>query len=205
MYIPKPFEQNDLKKISGFLQQYPFGILISTENNRPVATHIPFVMKQEGEKLVLYSHFSKANTQGQTLDQEEVLCIFSEPHAYISPQLYNNQDQAPTWNYIAVHAYGKVEKKTKYEEVLSILEEMIHTFDPVYQERWPQVSADYKQKMIKGIIAFRIEVTDLQAKEKMSQNKKLEEQKRIQEYLAHQEDSVESQLGTHMKENLHER
>src|SRR5688500_6197620 len=106
MYIPKSFKNTDDKEILAFMQKYSFATIVSTVDNKPIATHLPFVISKEGENVVLYSHFAKANPQAATLTNKDILVIFSEPHAYISPKYYNKTESVPTWNYISVHFYG---------------------------------------------------------------------------------------------------
>src|SRR6218665_543935 len=107
MYIPPYYREEDKNKLTGFMLAHNFANLISSNNNVPVATHLPFVIEQRGEKLFLVSHMAKANPQWQNFADNELLIIFQGPHAYISPQHYEKQQNVPTWNYIAVHAYGK--------------------------------------------------------------------------------------------------
>ena len=90
------------------MQAYNFAIVVSVKEDIPIATHLPFVIEERENEIVLISHMSKANEQWKTISDKDVLVIFSEPHAYISPSLYEQQQNVPTWNYVAVHAYGKM-------------------------------------------------------------------------------------------------
>jgi len=107
MYIPKHFAFDDVPQAVAFMQKYSFATLITAIGNHPEATHIPFITEQRGNDIVLTSHFAKANPQAISIDQTEALVIFTEPHAYISPSHYEKLQNVPTWNYIAIHAYGK--------------------------------------------------------------------------------------------------
>lgn len=109
MYIPNHFKQEDNDKTMEFMQTYNFALLISVDNELPIATHLPFVVEVQGNSMVLFSHLSKTNPQWKSFADKEVLVVFSEPHAYISPTLYTHEKNVPTWNYIAVHAYGKIQ------------------------------------------------------------------------------------------------
>ena len=108
MYIPKQFEQKNNEKSIAFMRAYNFALLISVKEGLPIATHLPFVTEERNNEIILTAHLSKANEQWKTFAGKEVLVVFSEPHAYISPALYESAQNVPTWNYIAVHAYGKV-------------------------------------------------------------------------------------------------
>lgn len=202
MYIPSHFQQTDRAEIAEFIRRFSFGTLISQEVNRPVATHLPFVLHDSSDSWVLSSHFAKANPQSQTIEGQTVLAIFSEPHAYISPSLYDKKESVPTWNYMAVHVYGKMQLISEPTEVRSLLESMISTYEPSYQVHWQDLSEDFKTKMSKGITAFHIQVTDIQAKEKLSQNKTQNEQSRIADFLTKNDSEVARQIGDRMNQKM---
>lgn len=109
MYVPPLYKAQSTEEVKAFLQANPFGILVSVQRGKPVATHIPLMLVHNHEgKQVLWGHVSKANEQwNNLLDQEKVLAIFTGPHTYISSSWYSHEN-VPTWNYIAVHVYGKV-------------------------------------------------------------------------------------------------
>ena len=109
MYIPKHFEQNDRTSTIAFMQNFNFALLVSVKDTIPVATHLPFVIEERDHDIVLISHMSKANDQWRTAKDKEVLVVFSEPHAYISPSHYEKQQNVPTWNYAVAHLHGKME------------------------------------------------------------------------------------------------
>jgi transcriptional regulator len=107
MYIPKINEASDREEILSFMRQFSFATIITAKDGHPVVTHLPFIMKNVNEGIVLASHFAKANRQWNDTEENTVLIIFSEPHAYISPKHFEKELNVPTWNYISVHAYGK--------------------------------------------------------------------------------------------------
>src|SRR4051812_31010638 len=106
MYIPKINLMTNPQEAISFMQRYSFATLVTVNNGVPSATHLPFVVEQRDDKIVLVSHLAAANPQVQELLQGKPLVIFAEPHAYISPTHYEHEKNVPTWNYIAVHAYG---------------------------------------------------------------------------------------------------
>ncbi|OKS86615.1 FMN-binding negative transcriptional regulator [Mucilaginibacter polytrichastri] len=180
MYVPKHFQISDHQEAIDFIERYSFGTLVTTENGFPIATHIPFTIKLRGEELILNSHIALANPQSKTLLNDKVLVIFTEPHAYISPTHYEKELSVPTWNYLAVHAYGKVELIEDEQAKLVMLEEMIRFYnDTAYLAQWATLPLDFKLKMAKGITAFNIVVDDLQGKKKLSQNRTLTEKENI--------------------------
>ncbi|MFC6997609.1 FMN-binding negative transcriptional regulator [Rufibacter roseus] len=196
MYIPPHYLQQDPEKLLSFIRTYPFATLVSTQENRPCATHLPFTANASEEgKLVLHSHMARANSQWKNLVGQEVLVIFQEPHAYISPSFYNKPLNVPTWNYAVVHAYGQVKLIEASAAVFEVLENMIINNEPTYLTQWQQLPLEYKERMARGIVAFEVEVTELQGKEKLSQNKALDERHRIAENLKQSTNTAVASLG----------
>ena len=160
-----------------FIQEHSFGLLISYDGTAPVATHLPFVVQKKGQATYLVSHMALANSQWQHLFAEEVLCVFSGPHGYISPSWYEEWPNVPTWNYVAVHAYGRAEKVPS-DEVRSILSDMIAAYDPT-SPLSPHLGEDFYEKMVHGIMPFYVKVERLEGKAKLSQNKSRTVQEKV--------------------------
>ena len=201
MYIPKLFAVQDDIEAYNFMKQYSFATMVTSDNNIPTATHLPFTVSKRDEEIILTSHFAKVNPQWNEITNSKVLIIFTEPHAYISPKHYDNPVSVPTWNYIAVHAYGHGEIITDQTQAFEVLEKMIDTYDADYKKQWEQLPEDYKWKMLNGIVAFEVVITDLQASKKLSQNKTEKEQQRIIDALSLSLNSSEKQLAEFMREN----
>jgi len=199
MYIPKHFENTDTGDIVAFMQLYSFGTIVTTHNEHLEATHIPFVIEQDGNEVTITSHFAKANPQAQQLFDNEVMVIFSEPHAYISPKHYEKEQSVPTWNYIAVHAYGKARIIDDQKGQLLMMEKMINQYDTAYLNQWNNLPDEFKTKMLKGIVAFEIKVTSLQAKNKLSQNRSQAERDNIIKALEKSADRNEVAVAEYMK------
>jgi transcriptional regulator len=179
------------------MQAQPFAIIVSTVEGLPVATHLPFHVIVDGPDIILTAHFAKANPQWKSL--AEVLVIFSGPHAYISPTHYEREQNVPTWNYIAVHAYGAAEIVTDRAAGLGILEDLIRQSEPSYLAQWHRLAPEYKAGMFNGIVPFRIRVTKLDAKEKLSQNKKASERTDIITALTEATDHASMELADYMQ------
>ena len=183
-----------------FMKQYSFATIVSTAEDRPVATHLPFAVSVREEQIILTSHFARANPQWQQLTGQEILVIFSEPHAYISPSHYDKEQNVPTWDYFAVHAYGTAKLITAYEAAISVLEEMIITYEPAYKLQWDGLPEGYKTKMVKGIAAFEITVNSVQASKKLSQNKNDREKQSMISQLSASELSTERDIAKYMEQ-----
>ncbi|MCE3226089.1 MAG: FMN-binding negative transcriptional regulator [Bacteroidetes bacterium] len=201
MYIPKHYQEDNRNEIIAFMRQYSFAVIVTVKDNFQTATHLPFVIEEKGEKIILTSHFAKANENWKDIIHHQSLVIFSEPHAYISPKHYDKELNVPTWNYLSVHAYGTGRIIESDAEAFSVLEKMIGTYETDYKKQWDALPADYKNRMVKGIVAFEIEVNNIQAKKKLSQNKTESEKQRIISAFEKSESENERVIAAYMKKN----
>lgn len=199
MYIPNQFQFNDEAEKIAFMKQYSFATIITNKEQIPIATQLPFYINDSSDKLVLTSHFALANEQAKYIEANTSLVLFTEPHAYISPVHYDKPESVPTWDYISVHAYGKAKILEEESSKIKVLEEMIRFYDQNYLAQWNSLSDKFKKGMMKGIVAFEIEVTDLQGQKKLSQNKSEAERNRIVEHLEKTDNSVETDLATYIR------
>lgn len=172
MYTPEIYKNENSKEIKKFLQENSFGILINQSNGKLCATHIPLELdvNKEGEDI-LYGHISKENPQWKGFtDNDQVLAVFSGPHSYISSSWYDHEN-VPTWNYVAVHVYGKI-KIIEGEGVVESLKKLVDKYEQNSEK--PIRIEDLSQKTMlqsRGIVAFEIKITEIQATRKMSQNR----------------------------------
>lgn len=200
MYIPNHYLNTDKTEIIAFMRKYSFATIITVKDTIPIATHLPFTVAEKDEQITLTSHFSKANVQWKYIINNQSLVIFSEPHAYVSPKNYISTNNVPTWNYIAVHIYGKGNLITDQDQSFVILEDMINNYEVGYKAQWDALTKEYKLNMLKGIIPFEITVTDIQAKKKLSQNKTETEKQNIISSFEKSNDQNEQVIGEYMKE-----
>ncbi|NVM65478.1 transcriptional regulator [Mucilaginibacter sp. SG538B] len=198
MYTPKHFQLTNEQEAISFMQRYSFATIITATDNVPFATHLPFLVSKRDDKIVLSSHFAKANPQATEIIGKDVLVIFTEPHAYISPKHYEKETNVPTWNYIAVHAYGRPTILSEGEQTAGLLVQMISNYEADYLTQWNNLPDEYKQRMMKGIVAFEIIVDDLQGKQKLSQNRSETERENIINELSNSGDTVEAEIGKYM-------
>ncbi len=200
MFVPKEFEITDRGEIVAFMKRYNFGVIVSHVGGAPLATHLPFHILERDGQIVLTAHFAKANSQWKGIEEQEILVIFSQPHAYISPKHYDKEQSVPTWNYVAVHAYGKCTLVQDTDKGLEILEQMIMQSEPEYREQWEGLDKVYKMNMYKGIVPFEVAIKNVKAAGKLSQNKTAEEQQRIIGTLSVSEDSGERDVAGYMRD-----
>lgn len=199
MYTPKHFEEKDRAKLIEFMRQFNFASVVNKTKKRYWATHLPFLISEKNGEILLRAHMAKANPQWVNFkNDEEVLVIFQEPHAYISTELYETSISVPTWNYIAVHAYGTPRILSSREDKIKILEDSFAEFQPSYQKQWEQLPEKYREDLLNGITAFKINVTDIEGKFKLSQNRTKNERGNIISYLSKSEDKSKSDIAMYM-------
>ena len=201
MYIPKLYREEDRAEILEFLRQNEFATLVTYDGEKPVAGHLLMEVVEEGEKLFINGHMSRANPLWKTFEKNpEVLVIFQGPHTYISPTWYNHVN-VPTWNYQSVHIYGSPRIVTDHEETYELLARLIvrNEENPTYRmETLPQ---DFVVKEMKGIVAFQVEVTRIEANYKLSQNRDDESYWNVVSHLEGRQDEMSHEVAKAMKKN----
>ena len=203
MYIPSYNLEDDPETLVAFMQQHSFATLVSSLNSTLVATHIPIVTQMTGESITLYSHVARANPQWEAFGEAESLVIFSGPHAYISPTLYEKRQSVPTWNYVAVHAYGTPRAftfKNDREATEAMMGLMMEAYEPAYREQWESLSEKYRHGMMNGIVGFELPVTRLEGKYKLSQNRPVGDQENVARALRDHADPTVANVGKLMDE-----
>ncbi len=203
MYTPKHNREDDRRKLYDFMKEYSFATLVTTRNGVPLATHLPFLVEMiDDSNIMLTAHMAKANDQWKDFaGSQESLVIFQEPHAYVSPRHYEKPLSVPTWNYVAVHAYGRAQILDSTEEKLRLLERMIRDLDENYFKQWASLPPSYKSDKLNGIVAFSINVTRLQGRFKLSQDRTETECLNIIEEFTTSGDALKSTIGELMRES----
>ncbi len=173
MYIPKHFESPSREFTLDAMRRYNFATIFSSSANaEPIATHVPTVV-EVGEPIRIYFHFARANPQVSVLrESKRAMVTFLGPHAYMSPKVYSDLKRVPTWNYVAVHAYGNVVELEGNEAKDSLLKSLIDLHEPPYAQQWRDLDVDYQNTMLNAIAAFRLDVTRLDSKFKFNQHRK---------------------------------
>lgn len=201
MYIPEFNRLKDTAVAVAYMQANPFAIVVSSGEGSPFATHIPVLVTEAAGGILLRGHVARANSHWKILEQErETLTIFHGPHAYISPSLYGSRESVPTWNYAAVHAYGRARVFHDREALTDVLLETIAQFEQAYLEQWRDLNENYRAKMLDNIVGFEIPVDRLEAKFKLSQNRPRADQSRIIQSLESSADSAISGVAKLMKD-----
>ena len=168
MYIPNEFKIEDLKKIVNFVDNNNFGILLSIYNNEIYNTQIPLMLGTENEKFILKGHMARANIQWYRSRYRNVTALFTGPHHYISPLYYKDKNSVPTWDYMTVRMDGKLELMDE-EETKKFLLEISRFYDKTWAEEGND-KREYYREMVFQIVGFKIKVSRINAKFKLSQN-----------------------------------
>ena len=206
MYVPDLFRMDDREAAFALMRRFDFALVVTAEGGIPLASHLPILLDAErGPNGTLMGHMARANPQwrGFTALAEtggEAMVVFSGPHGYISPRWYGHDGKAvPTWNYLAVHAYGPPEVLDEDPE--SHLETLVATQERGFPEPWSLASQDrdYLSHMRRGIVAFEIPISRLEAKAKLSQNKTPEERAGVIAALDRSGESLARTLAAEMR------
>jgi transcriptional regulator len=197
MYKLAYFKEKDEAVVLDFMQQHPFALLCGCDNQLlPVATQLPLLLEKRGETIFLTGHIMKNTDHHLAFEQNnQVLVVFTGPHTYVSASWYDNPQQASTWNYMSVQAKG-ILRFLGFEELLRVLKQTTSHFeiDPHSPAQYEQLPEDYVHRLANAIVAFEIEVKELENVFKLSQNmnpksyhqiiNKLKEQKGDSERIA---------------------
>jgi transcriptional regulator len=174
MYVPGSFKVDDEAQIEAFLRRYDFATLVSAPATGMVASHVPLLVRRAPEGLVLVGHVARANPHWRLMDgQGESMAIFQGPHGYVSPTWYASGPAVPTWNYTAVHAYGKPRVAADPTFARELLREMVAG----YEEAWriEDLPPPFTASLMAAIVAFEMPVDRLEAKFKLGQNRSAED------------------------------
>lgn len=200
MYIPKINLVEDQEEIIDFISNNNFATVISYDKNFPVASHIPIETENRNGVLFLKGHLAKANTQWQTFKKDQnILISFIEAHTYISSSWYEKVD-VPTWNYIAIHAYGKP-RIFEGDELFEFVTFQMNKYEAASKEpaQIEHIDPHVMKRNLRGIVGFEIKVEELQARYKLSQNKPDQTFKNIVESLENRTDEQSHKIAQSMK------
>jgi transcriptional regulator len=183
MYTPHFNQVSDRATLIEAMRAYSFAILFGASPEGETgaqATHLPLVVKDEGPHGLLEGHFARANRHWQALAGRETLVVFPGPHSYVSPSLYAEELSVPTWNYVAIHAYGTLTLVQDDAGKEALLAGLIAANEPSYVEKWQAMPAGYRRTMLAGIVGFRIPISRIEGKFKLSQNRPEPDRRNVQ-------------------------
>ena len=176
LYIPKHFRNDDPDSLYEFIERNAFATLVSSGPKGLHVSHVPLLPEREGGKVRLLGHVARGNGQWEALEgADHVLAIFHGAHAYVSPGWYQNHPAVPTWNYAVVHAHGKARLMDE-AELHDLVVRLSNTYEMGRPKPWKatDLPADFVDNLLKAIVGFEIEVTGMEGKFKLSQNRPAE-------------------------------
>ena len=199
MYSPPYNRVEDRAELVEFMRANNFPVLVTGLGGALHASHLPAMVQEEGERIVIDMHMAHANAQWREFFDEEVMVIFSGPHAYVSPRWYEETERVPTWNYAAVHAYGVPKLVTDEAAKHASQRRLVAAIDPQWLPKFDALSPKYVSGMLNGIVNFQIPVTRIETRWKLSQNRGRREMELI---VAELEKAGETALAALMRKHL---
>lgn len=176
MYNYPHYKEHDKAEVLRFMRQHPFVMLIAADRTgRTEATQVPVLIDEREGKIFITGHIAKKSDHQKALEENsDALVVFNGPHVYVSGTWYTgNLQQASTWNYIAVHARGQV-RWTSEEELIEILRKLSLHFEngnTASSTIYDNLPEEYLSKLVKAIVGFEMEITELDNVHKLSQNR----------------------------------
>jgi transcriptional regulator len=203
VYLPPAFTEKRRDVLIAHVERHDFGLLVSHGPNGLVASHIPFLVEDRGDQLHLLGHLARPNPQvADLIAAGEALAIFSGPHAYISPRWYQSGPAVPTWNYVDVHAYGRVRMIDDALWLSGFLDRLSRRHEAGSETPWRMQDqpAAFMNGMIRGIVGLELTVSRLEGKFKLSQNRSAADRPRIVAALGERGDPEAAALAALMRE-----
>jgi transcriptional regulator len=205
MYIPDSFKVDEPARLHAMMRRHPFALLLTVNADSLEATHLPFMVDAEsGPQGTLLAHMARANHHWQLFDgRREALVVFTGPHAYISPSWYAEKVTVPTWNYVAIHAHGRPAIVTDMVRVRAMLERLVSEHEAYVNLPWSTAQAgDYVQQQLDYIVAFEMQITKLEGKFKLNQNRSRVDQQGVVRALSGYDDPLKRELAELMRKQL---
>jgi len=198
MYVPASFKETDVAALHQAIQHAKLGTLVTLGSTGLVASHVPMLVEPDPAPFgTLIGHIARANPQWrETATETAALAIFLGPDAYVSPAWYATKRKTgkvvPTWNYVAVHAYGPVKFYDDADRLLRLVTRLTDAHETGRRDRWrvTDAPAEYTRGMLKAIVGFELPIARLEGKWKMSQNRPAEDVPGIVEGLSREGDTA---------------
>ena len=206
MFTPPIYKETDLARLHQQIEQTRLAVLVTHGEQGLQASHLPLLLdRNQGSNGTLYGHFARANKQWQELaNGAEALLVFAGPDAYVSAGYYRSKVDdprtVPTWNYVAVHAWGKAEVFHDAERLLEIVRRLSDHHEQRQAKPWSvdEAPADYMAGMLKAIVGFALPIERLQGTRKLSQNRSAIDIEGVRTGLANSSDPLDNQLAALM-------
>ncbi len=190
MYLPEQFARTDLPALHAVMRAHSFAIVITRDGGAPFVSHLPLALKPDaGAQGSLIGHMARNNPQWRHFaDGQEILIVFSGPHAYVSPSAYEvKSGTVPTWNYIAVHAWGRA-RILPDDELERALHGLVEANEQGVASSWKlAITPNLRERLLPGIVGFEVALHRIEGKFKLSQNRSEQDRKGVIDYLSRSE------------------
>ena len=202
MYSPDYNRLEDRPELLAFMRANNFPILVTGTGGVLHASHLPVTAHEQGPRIVIDMHMARNNPQWKEFFDDEVMVIFTGPHAYVSPRWYADEERVPTWNYTAVHAYGVPEINSDRTIKAESQRRLIESLDPAWLPKHDALRQEYVEMMLDGIVNFSIPVARIETRWKLSQNRGRKEMELIAAALEKSVDPGEIALAALTRKHL---
>jgi len=207
MFTPSSYKETDLSQLHQQIEQTRLAVLVTQGEQGLQASHLPLLLdRSQGSNGTLYGHFARANRQWQELENgAEALVVFAGSDAYVSAGYYPSKREdprtVPTWNYVAVHAWGKARVHHDAEHLLDIVRRLSDHHEQRQARPWSvdEAPADYMAGMLKAIVGFALPIDRLQGTRKLSQNRSAIDIEGVRRSLSNSTDPLDNQLAAQMR------
>jgi transcriptional regulator len=205
MYLPPKFKVENETEALELMRKFPFATLISVSEQGPMISHLPLVWERNAKKdLVLFGHLARANSHWKVLKGGPVTVVFHGPHTYIRSKWYEEND-VPTWNYATIHIQGQAKLIEDRDGIIDCLKKLTDQMESGLEDPWDfWIPNDLSsgEKLSSAIVGFRISVSDMMVKFKLSQNRSKEDQKRVVQGLDLRMDQMSREISEMMKKGM---
>lgn len=205
MYVPPAFAMTDRAALQAVMMANSFATVVSAGKQGLMATHVPVLVDAaRGPHGTIVMHLARANTHWQDLQEVEAMVVFQGPHAYVSPRWYASDAAVPTWNYVAVHAYGRARLVFDRGELRALVGRLAAHHEAGAAAPWSldRVPETQMNGLLKAIVGLEIPIDRIDGKAKLSQNRKAEDRRGVIDALAASADPVERSLADAMAREL---
>ena len=183
MYVPQHFAVTDRDRLFDWIERWDFATVVTMREGVPFASHLPLLLDRGlGGNGTLFGHMARANPQWRDFGDSEILAVFHGPHAYVSPTWYEGGPAVPTWNYAAVHVYARPRLIEDAAETHALLDRLSRRYESVWS--MADQGERYLAGMVRGVMAFALEITRIEGKAKLSQNRKTTDRELVRERLS---------------------
>ncbi len=182
VYLPPSFVARDAEAIARLVRDYPFATLITAAGAEPQISHLPLLHRADpAPHGTLIGHVARANPHWKVMADHPSIAVFHGPHAYVSPSWYTEPAaMVPTWNYAVVHVRGSIELVEGHDATLATVQALTANFESGRAAPWQlQLQGSRLAAMVGAIVAFRMTITRIDAKFKLSQNRDAADRERV--------------------------